>query len=580
MFASMLGFILAFFIAGFIGTIILAGLAFSLKDSGGVEVKDKSVVEIKLDEDIVERGKDDPVDFDFGTLRPSHSIGLDEIKKYIDKAAGDDHVKGIFLNLSDVNAGIATLEEIRHALVEFKSSDKFIYAYSDYYSQASYYLASVADKIYIHPQGGMDFHGLSAKAVFLKGALEKLEIEPIVIRHGKFKSAVEPFILDRMSPENKEQTRSFVGAIWKTYLENIAKSRKMTVAGLDSLSDHMLIQTPEDAVAYKLADKTAYYDEVLSDLKKASGLKEKDKERLVSLKKYVKTSVSSGTSKEKIAVIYAVGEIGGGEGSDETIGSERISKAIRKARLDSSIKAIVLRVNSPGGSALASDVIWRETVLAKKDKPFVVSMGDVAASGGYYISCAADSIVAEPNTITGSIGVFGLLFNSQKLFNNKLGITFDTVKTGRYADIGSTTRPMTADEREIIQKQVERIYDRFTGIVADGRKIDKAYVDSIGQGRVWSGIDALRLGLVDKLGGLEDAIAVAAKMAKLDNYRTVSLPEQKPFFEKLMEDISAESSVSVIQAELGENYKYYRELKSIMNMQGVQARMPYRLEIY
>lgn len=581
MFASMLGFMLAFFIAGFIGAMIIAGIALSFKDSGEEKVKDNTVLEIKLDETIVERGREDPIDFDFSSFTAQNSLGLDEIIKYIDKASGDEHVKGLFLNLSNIEAGVATLEEIRHALELFKASGKFIYAYSEFYTQGSYYLASVADKIYVHPEGGLLFHGLTAQTLFLKGALEKLEIEPIVIRHGKFKSAVEPFILDKMSAESKEQTRSFVGSIWRTYLENIARSRKLDVTLLDSLADHLVIQNPEDAVKHKLADKTAYYDEVLSDLKKASGLQEKDKERFTELKKYVKTSASKGTlSKNKIAVIYAVGPIGGGEGNDETIGSERVSKAIRKARLDTSIKAIVLRVNSPGGSALASDVIWRETVLAKKEKPFVVSMGDVAASGGYYISCAADTIVAEPNTITGSIGVFGLLFNTQKLFNNKLGITFDTVKTGRYSDIGSGTRPMTNDERAIIQKQIERIYDRFTGIVADGRKIEKSWVDSIGQGRVWSGTDAKRIGLVDKLGGLDVAIAVAARMAKLETYRTVQLPEQKPFFEKLMEDFSTESSVSAIRRELGDHYSYYRDVKSLMDMHGVQARMPYRIEIY
>lgn len=581
MFASMLGVFLAIILFTFLGILIIGGIATSLKSDTEVSVKDHSVLEIKLDEEITERGKADPFHFEFGSFSAEQPLGLNDILKNIDKAAKDEHIKGIFLNLSIPQTGIASLEEIRNALIKFKKSGKFMIAYSEFYTQGAYYLASVADKIYLHPQGDLDFRGLKAELMFFKGTLEKLEVEPQIIRHGKFKSAVEPFMLDKMSDANREQTRAFVGSIWKTYLEDVSRSRKIPASTLDSLANTYAIQTPEDAVQHRMVDKLAYYDDVLNELKKSSGLKQKDKERFVELKKYTKaSSTSSKFSKNKIAVIYAVGAIGSGEGDDETIGSDRIAGAIREARNDSSVKAIVMRINSPGGSALASDVIWREVVLARKAKPFVVSMGDVAASGGYYIACAADTIVAQPNTITGSIGVFGVLMNMQKMFRNKLGITFDTVKTARYADLASATRPMTAEEIAFIQKRIERIYDTFTGLVADGRGLNKAYVDSIGQGRVWSGTDAKRIGLVDVLAGIDSAIAIAAKMAKVDEYRTVALPKQKPLFEKLMEDFSAEASASAIRKELGISYDYYKQVKSAMTMQGIQTRMPFQIRIY
>ena len=580
MFASMVGFLLAMFVSFFFLFIVIMGFAISFGGKKTTEVPANSVLEITLDEGVMERGSEDPFDLRFGTFAMRKPLGLDDILAALKTAAEDERITGVLLRLSDVNAGIGTLEEIRNGLLAFRASGKFVYAFSDAYTQPSYYLASVADKIYVHPQGMLIFHGLRAKMMFFKGTLEKLDIEPVVIRHGRYKSAVEPYMLDRMSPENREQVRSIVESIWAHFVDRVAESRKLDAALLDSVSDHLLVRTADDAVRYGLANETAYYDRVLDDVKKACGLKEKQKERLLPLRKYIRGGMKDiSYSKNKIALVYAVGDINTGDGDDESIGSDRLAAAIRKARLDTAVKAIVLRVNSPGGSALASDVIWRETVLAKKEKPFVVSMGDVAASGGYYISCAADTIVAQPNTITGSIGVYGLLFNAQNMFSGKLGITFDTVKTGRYADIGDMTRPMTDDERAIIQHEVDRIYDRFAGVVSSGRGLTMDYVDSIGEGRVWSGAQAMQVGLVDVLGGIDTAVAIAARMAGLETYRIITLPGQKQFLERIMEDLTTESRTKAIRSELGDQYGVYSGIRSVVRSQGVQARLPYSLDI-
>ncbi|MBK7850373.1 MAG: signal peptide peptidase SppA [Bacteroidetes bacterium] len=582
MFASMLGFFLSIMVIFVISLFLIAGILSAVKSDTEISIDDNSILEITLNYPIRERSANNPFEgFSFGNLIPERDMGLDDVLKNIRKAKNDPKIKGIFLNLSGVQTGLATVEEIRNVLLEFKESKKFIYAYGEELSQGAYYIASVADRIYLNPQGSVDFKGLHAELMFFKGALEKLEIEPQIIRHGKFKSAVEPFLLDKMSPENREQIDALMTSIWSDVLTNLAVARKMSTDQLQEIADQFSSRSAKGALAAGMIDKIAYYDEVLSDLKKASGRGEKEKERFITLRKYNKAFVKSDKewSNQKIAVIYAAGDIVSGKGQEDEIGSERLADAIRKAREDSSIKAIVLRVNSPGGSALASDVIWRETVLAKKVKPFIVSMGDYAASGGYYISCAADTIVAESNTITGSIGVFGLMFNAQKLFNNKLGITFDTIKTARFADIGSGTRAMRDDERSIIQDQVENIYDDFITHVSEGRKISKAQVDSIGQGRVWSGTDAKRLGLVDVIGGIETAINIAAKKAHLDNYRTIALPEQKEFLDKLLEDMNTEVRSGIVKEELGDSYRYYNNLKDLVRQNGIMARMQVGLEI-
>jgi protease-4 len=425
MLASMLGTFLTLVIVVLISLMVIGGMLYSLKDESKTKVEKNSVLEITLDEKINERSSDKFPKINPFSQNIEVGLGLDKILASIKHAAVDDNIKGIYLNIEGVDAGIATVSEIRHALEEFKQSKKFIISYSEVYSLKSYYLSSVADKIYVNPEGYLDFRGLHTNAMFFKGTLDKLDIEAQIIRHGKYKSAVEPFMLDKMSKENREQINELLTSIWDKMLTEMSASRNVSVEELQSIANDLKIRKASDAVDVRLADGVVFYDQVEAELKKLCGDEKAKKLKEVSLAQYSKTVPTPGklTSRNKIAVVYAVGGISGGEGDEESIGSETISAAIRKARLDSSVKAIVMRVNSPGGSALASDVIWREVTLAKAAKPFVVSMGDVAASGGYYIACAADTIVCQPNTITGSIGVLGVLFNMQKMFSNKLGIT-------------------------------------------------------------------------------------------------------------------------------------------------------------
>ena len=582
MFASMTGTLLIIIILFFIMMGILMSVAsFSKKEI--VIVPKNTVLHLKFDEPITDRSSNNPLEnFNFYSMKSGESIGLNEILDNIKKAKTDENIKGIYLDLGAISAGVATLEEIRNALIDFKSSKKFIISYSESYSQKAYYIASVSDKIYLNPQGTLDFKGLSGEVMFYKGLLEKLDVNVQIIRHGKFKSAVEPFILDKMSKPNREQTLKYITSIWDHLLNGISESRKISVNELNAIADSFRIQKAEDAVTYKLADKLMYKDEILAELRSRLGIKENDKINMMSIDKYFNAPDKQrkiSKTKYKIAVIYAIGEIESGNGNDKTIGSERISEAIRCARLDSNVKAVVLRVNSPGGSALASDVIWREVVLTKKVKPIVASMGDVAASGGYYISCAASKIIADPNTITGSIGVFGMVPNLKGLLNNKLGITVDNIKTNNHADFGTVYRPITGKEKEFYQTDVENIYHSFITHVAEGRGMTVAQVDSIGQGRVWCGVDAKGIGLIDDFGGLDKAIETAAKLAKISDYKLQSLPLQKDAFTKIIENITGNSEEVLMKKEFGDAYNYFQYIQSIKNMKGVQARLPYMINI-
>ena len=527
-----------------------------------------------------ERGFKNPFnEFDLGPFMPKGTVGLNEIIANLKNAKTDEHIKGIYLEVSNPVAGFATLEELRNALLDFKSSGKFIYAYSEGYSQKGYYLACTANKLYLNPQGGLEIKGLSSQMMFYKKMLEKMDMEVQIFRHGKFKSAIEPFMLDKMSEANRAQVETYLGSLWNQMTLGIEKSRHITVKEINQMADNLTIRSPEDAVKYKLVDALKYEDEVFSEIKKEIKFKESDKIKFVSLSDYNGSNTKTVISKDKIAVIYAVGEIESGDGDDDKIGSARIAKAIKDARLDKTIKAIVFRVNSPGGSALASDVIWRETVLAQKEKPFIVSMGDVAASGGYYISCAADRIFAQPNTITGSIGVFGMIPNAQKALSEKLGITIDTVNTNKHSDVGTILRGATSDEYQYIQQSVEHIYDVFITKVATGRKTTKNNIDSIGQGRVWSGADAIKINLVDELGGINDAIAYAAKKAKLANYNLVNLPKQKDPFQALLGNTEEEMETRTMKSYLGNQYIYVKHMKNVLQLKGVQARLPFEMII-
>ncbi|MDD5569817.1 MAG: signal peptide peptidase SppA [Bacteroidales bacterium] len=578
MFASMLGFFLMWLvIVTVVISIFAAAITFGKSDK--VEISDNSLLYLKLDQPIEDRASNNPFS-NFSSFSNKKATGLNDIIKCIKAAKNDNKIKGIFLELDNVPSGIATVEEIRNALLDFKTSKKFIISYSEGYSQKAYYLATTSDEIVLNPEGILAFRGMGARLMFFKGSLEKLEIEPEVIRHGKFKSAVEPFTLDKMSDANREQTKEFVGSIWNTILKGISETRKISVCELNLIADSLKLSNSGSALKYKMIDKIMYKDEVLARINEKLKVDKDAKVKLVCINSYLKSpqvisSVERNIKYDKIAVIYASGDIVSGEGNDEEIGSEKFSNTIREARLDKKVKAVVLRINSPGGSALASEVIWREIELTKKVKPVVVSMGNVAASGGYYIACPANKIIAQPNTITGSIGVFGILFNAKKFMNNKLGITIDNVNTNAYSDIGSSYRPLSNFERMKIQSEIERIYDTFLAHVAEGRKLTKAQVDSIGQGRVWSGVDAKRIGLIDDFGDLQKAIEVAADLAKLKNYRIQTLPKQKETLEQIMELINSSTETKIMKNELGEYYKYLQNMKSILSMDKVQARMPF-----
>ena len=583
MFASMLGtfltLVVCFFL--FIG-ILVSMISFSSKDE--VKISNKSVLHIKLENMVSDRSSNNPFQaFNFNTMKSNKELGLNDILANLKKSKTDPNIKGIYLDLSNIPTGISLLEEIRNGLIDFKKSGKFIISYSEMYSQKAYYLASVSDKIYLNKEGGIDFHGLAAEIMFFKGLMQKLDVDMQIIRHGKFKSAVEPFLLDKMSDPNREQTRLFIGSIWNHIVKGISESRNISIAQLQNIADSLLVQSADDALKYKFVDELVYKDQLIDILKKKLSISDKEDIDYITLSKYedVKTADTKiKFSKNKIAVIYAVGAIEGGKGNDQTIGSDRISEAIRNARIDNNVKAIVLRINSPGGDALASEIIWREVMLAKKAKPVVVSMGDYAASGGYYIACAADKIIANPTTITGSIGVFGMIPNLQKMFNNKLGITFDTVLTNKNATAISGNRPLSTFQEKVILNQIERIYGVFIAHVAEGRKMTIEQVDNIGQGRVWSGFDAKRIGLVDDFGGMDKAIEEAAKLAKLTEYKVIEFPKQKEFFQQIMDEFSGQDATTkALQKELGENYVYYQTLKSISSMKGIQARLPYVISL-
>jgi len=580
LFASMLGFFLSIIVIFFICFVIIAAAISSIDDDKTVTVGTNSVLFLNLDQAVTERTPKNP----FGNLpivggEEKDGIGLNDLLKSIQRAKTDDNIKCIYMNVSSPNAGFATMREVRNALIDFKKSHKKILAYSEVYTQGAYYLASAADKVYLNPEGALEFKGFSSELTFFKGTLEKVGVEMQVIRVGNYKSAVEPYILDKMSDYNRKQVTAYVGGLYNTFLTDIAQTRDIQKDSLYSIADNYKIRAPKDALNFKMIDGLKYKDEILEELKALSGKTKKQNISSVSINDYAKNNSSTGTGKDKIAVIYANGEITGGEGSDNQIGSERISRAIRKARLDDDIKAIVLRVNSPGGSALASDVIWREIVLTKKEKPVIASFGDVAASGGYYIGCAADSIFVQPNTITGSIGVFGIIPNFQNLMTNKLGITFDGVKTGKYADIMATNRPMTEGERFIIQNELNRIYSGFVSRVADGRKKSKAYIDSIGGGHVWIGTDAVQIGLADRIGSFNDAIKSAAKKAKLKEYKVVEYPDVIDPLKSLLEESTDKIKIYYTKQELGDNYMLYQQMKKVMASSGIQARMPFEAVI-
>ena len=587
MLAVVVGVIIVHILYGVIFLLICLSAAGS--SSSDVTVKDNSVLKISLTADMPDKVTDG-MSFDYMSMTLVKQIGLNDALKSIEKAKTDDRIKGIYLDMDGASAGTATIEELRNKLIEFKESGKFIISYATAYSQFGYYLASVADEVYVNPQGGMSWQGMCSQIMFYKNVLEKLGVEMQVFRHGQFKSAVEPYICDKMSPANRKQYSVLLNSIWGNVCRGISEARGISVEDLNMYADSLSLRKAQDAVTLKFADAVKYYDEVIDELKAKSGFDGKDKDMFIDLEKYAKASVPNvkeNKSKNEVAVLFAEGEIVDGNGGKGQMGGDKIAEELRKIRENDDVKAVVLRVNSPGGSGLASEVMWREIQKVKQaGKPVVVSMGNLAASGGYYISCSADYIYAQPTTLTGSIGVFGMFPNLQGLVTDKIGLTIDTVCTNAHADFGSTMRPVTEMEYNYVQQSIEDFYDTFLTRVFDGRKgkgaeghvlSEKALVDSIGQGRVWAGADAIEIGLVDELGSLNDAVKKAVELANIPDYKIVEYPAKKEWFEELAEqfDISAR----IMKSELGENYIYYQNAKRIAETSGIQARMEHDIVI-
>lgn len=547
-----------------------------------VTVKNNSMLVVDLSRQIVDRAPNDPFEnLDIPGFPQLKTIGLDDIFSSLENAKTDDQIKGIYLKLSIFGGGMATVEEIRNALIDFKKEcDKPIYAHADQLmlDQKGYYLATVADQIVVHPEVAVDFRGLGGEMMFYKNALNKIGVEMQIVRHGKFKAAVEPFMLEKMSEENREQQLTYMGSLWNHMLKGISEKRNLTVEQLNELADEVqTFKKGEKAVESGLVDAAKYKDQVLDDLREIAGIEGTEGVPVIGVPDYAKVPAKGKKfSRNKIAVIYASGEIGMSMSlGDDFIDGEKLGKEIRKVRQDSSYKAIVLRVNSPGGAVFDSETIWREVKLAAEEKTLVVSFGDVAASGGYYIACPADKIVASPNTITGSIGIFGTIPNFGELLNDKLGITTDVVKTNKNSDLLTLTRPMTDYERQMLQTMIEEGYDTFISHVAEGRGMTKEQVDEIGQGRVWSGENAMGIGLVDEFGGLKDAVALAAEMEGLEEYRTVSLPALPNPFEEFFKTGGNNVRARFLKNELGEKYRYYEYFKKMTGLNGIYARMPY-----
>ncbi len=573
---NLLAVLVGLFIFSLLGLFVLVGIIGAAASTDDVPiVKANTVLHLNLNGVVVEKALDDPFQETFGG--GPKTISLLDLIHSIEVAKNDDNVKGIYLEPQFLQAGYSSLQEIRDALLDFKASGKFVHAYGTYLSEGDYYLVSTADSIYLNPEGSLEFNGLTAGVTFFKGLFDKLDIEPQIFRVGEFKSYIEPFVRKSMSEENRLQLSELITSVHNTYLSNVSEVRGIPVEALRGISDQMKVRFPEDAASLGLVSKVAYEDEMVSLLKREVGIAESKNLTLMKYSKYMKT-ISSNYSSNKVAVIVANGDIVMGSAND-AIGGDQFAKEIRKARENDAVKAIVLRVNSPGGSLTASDIIWREIMLTKGVKPIIASMSDVAASGGYFISMPCDTIVAQPNTITGSIGIFGMMFNIGSFLENKLGITNESVNTGEFSDIMTISRPLTEYEKEIIQGQVEDGYKTFTTKAAEGRNMAVDELKKYAGGRVWSGSQAYDRGLVDVLGSYETAVSIAADKAGIsDDYEIRYYPEQKSFVEQLLEDFS-DAKVKVFASETDVFAPYLEKVKSLERMNGIQARMPGDLTI-
>jgi protease-4 len=564
-----------------IGFFILFGIAGSIASSEKTTIASKSVLFIDLSRSFSDRKPDNTLARLSGD-GDIYSTSLYDVVRLLEHAKKDSLIRGIYLKCNENANGFAASEELRNALLDFRESKKFVIAYGDVISQNAYFVGSAADKIYCNPKGMIDWKGFSSQLFFIKNTLKKLEIEPQIFYDGKFKSATEPLREEKMTDANRLQTTVWLGDLYSRFLLATAAARDIDTATLHHYANAYMIQTADDAVRYNLLDGVKYDDEVKSEIRTRLGIGEDGKIEFVPIGSYAEASSLKKYKSDRIAVIYAEGDIVYGKGTDGQVGSDEFRNLIAKARTDKNIKAIVLRVNSPGGSALASEIIWRETALIRKaGKPLIVSMGNVAASGGYYISCDADSIFVQPNTITGSIGVFGIVPNMQDFFKNKLGVTFDQVKTAPNADIGAATRPLTEGEKKIIQAEIDTIYSVFKTRVAEGRKKEMPLIDSIAQGRVWTGSRAVQIGLADRIGGLNEAIACAARMANLTDYGLREYPQPRSFWDMLKNNYSKTVKIKAVREELGNSeYQVYEQLQRIRQLMGApQARLPFDIVV-
>lgn len=561
-----------------VGTLILFGVfgAIASSSEAPVKIKSPSIYELELNGQLVDRSQDDPFSGAFAEAMGQpvvKNVGLDDVLMNIQKAKNDSLVKGIYLKGGTLSGGMASLKEIRDALVDFKTSGKFIVAYADTYIQSNYYVATVADKLLLNPSGMIDFRGIASEILFLKNTFDKLGIEMQVVKVGTYKSAVEPYIETKMSDANREQVTAYTGSIWKTLLAEISEARNISVDNLNSYADEMMtFQPAEKFIAYNMIDSLVYANEADSIL--TSYVKDY---KTISHKSMTKVPDNTKFSKDKVAVIYAVGGIDDGSGSG--IVSIKLVKTINEVAKDKLVKSVVFRVSSPGGSAYGSEQIWNALVNLKKEKPLIVSMGDYAASGGYYISAPADTIVAQPNTITGSIGIFGLIPNISGL-NNKLGLSYDVVKTNKMSDAPSVNRAFKPEERALMQAYVERGYELFVKRCADGRSMTSDQIKAIAEGRVWTGEEALKLGLVDVIAGLDEAVEIAAEKAGLSEYNVREYPAKEDFQTRLLKSFGEEAETRLLKMRLGEHYQLVKHIEQLQYMNGIQARMPYDLRIY
>ena len=548
-----------------------------------VQVRPNTVLHLKLDGPINEMQRDDPL---AGLPIPGageQNIGLMQLKQAIENAKNNENIKGIYLDCAYLRAGFSTIEEIRESLIDFRKSGKFVVAYNETMSEGAYYLATAADAIYLNPEGDVEFNGLAIEVTFFKRLFDKLQIRPQVFRVGEFKSAVEPFLMEKMSPENELQLTELANAMNDVMVSHISEARKISVEKLREMSDNMQVRTARIAKDFGLVDELYYNDEFNDELRKRLGLGESDKINFIGYKNFNKVGGTYNKSKNDIAVIVADGTIMPGEnnGQDQIIGGESFVKEIRKARKSSKVKAIVIRINSPGGEFRASDMMWREIQLARKEKPVIASMSDYAASGGYYMAMGCDTIVAQPHTITGSIGIFGMMLDMSQFFGDKLGITFDEVKTGKYGDMYTITRPLTDGERNYWQTNLDEHYDTFTRKAAEGRNMPQSELLKVASGRVWTGSQAKERNLVDVIGGFNDAVRIAAEAAGVaDDYRVRFYPEPRTFLEEWLARTEEDAGTRVMQQQLGENYEYIRQLQRLKTFQGAQARMPFELVLH